>query len=384
MLRILQYTLLVLTIMFCVSSAVLGQTQQAASVIHDMHTIKSEFLGEERTILVHVPSSYTRSNEKFPVVYMLDAHTPYNSMMAGLLDQQSWAGQMPEMILVGIQNIDRVRDFTPTKTERSNSGGSDKFLDFIEKEVITFIEAKYRTQPYRIFAGHSLGGLLAFYTFITRPNMFNAYVAASPVLHWDKDFVVKRAEEVFKEKREYKKTLFFVLGDEPDYINAFNSLKNLLKKANPKNLNYDFRQIMDENHGSVVLPAYYQGLRKIFTGWIPQSENLTDLENHYKRLSERFGYQINIPENLLNQIGYQLLATKKLEEAIEVFKKNSQLYPNSANVYDSLGEVFEKSGQLKEAKENYEKSYKMAQSQGNLQLAQVAKTSYERVSAKLK
>lgn len=370
--------------MFCVSSAVLGQTQQAASVIHDMHTIKSEFLGEERTILVHVPSSYTRSNEKFPVVYMLDAHTPYNSMMAGLLDQQSWAGQMPEMILVGIQNIDRVRDFTPTKTERSNSGGSDKFLDFIEKEVITFIEAKYRTQPYRIFAGHSLGGLLAFYTFITRPNMFNAYVAASPVLHWDKDFVVKRAEEVFKEKREYKKTLFFVLGDEPDYINAFNSLKNLLKKTNPKNLDYDFRQIMDENHGSVVLPAYYQGLRRIFTGWIPQSENLTDLENHYKRLSERFGYQINIPENLLNQIGYQLLATKKLEEAIEVFKKNSQLYPNSANVYDSLGEAFEKSGQLKEAKENYEKSYKMAQSQGNLQLAQVAKTSYERVSAKLK
>lgn len=370
--------------MFCVSSLVLGQTQQAASVIHDRHTIKSEVLSEERTILVHVPSSYTRSNEKFPVVYMLDAHTPYNSMMAGLLDQQSWAGQMPEMILVGIQNTDRVRDFTPTKTERPNSGGSDKFLDFIEKEVITFIEAKYRTQPYRIFAGHSLGGLLAFYTFVTRPNMFNAYIAASPVLHWDKDFVVKRAEEAFKEKKEYKKTLFFVLGDEPDYINAFNSLKNLLKKTNPKNLDYDFRQLIDENHGSVVLPAYYQGLRKIFTGWIPQSENLTDLENHYKRLSERFGYQINIPENLLNQIGYQLLATKKLEEAIEVFKRNSQLYPNSPNVYDSLGEAFEKSGQLKEAKENYEKSYKMAQSQGNLQLAQVAKTSYERVNAKLK
>lgn len=373
-----------LTIMFCVSSVALGQPQQAASVIHDMHTIKSEVLSEERTILVHVPSSYTRSNEKFPVVYMLDAHTPYNSMMAGLLDQQSWAGQMPEMILVGIQNTDRVRDFTPTKTERPNSGGSDKFLDFIEKEVITLVETKYRTQPYRIFAGHSLGGLLAFYTFVTRPNMFNAYIAASPVLHWDKDFVVKRAEEVFKEKKEYKKTLFFVLGDEPDYINAFNSLKNLLKKTNPKNLDYDFRQLIDENHGSVVLPAYYQGLRKIFTGWIPQSENLTDLENHYKRLSERFGYQINIPENLLNQIGYQLLATKKLEEAIEVFKRNSQLYPNSANVYDSLGEAFEKSGQLKEAKENYEKSYKMAQSQGNLQLAQVAKTSYERVNAKLK
>jgi len=134
----------------------------------------------------------------------------------------------------------------------------------------------------------------------------------------------------------------------------------------------------------ISLFFYILRLKLMRMGWILQSENLTDLENHYKRLSERFGYQINIPENLLNQIGYQLLTTKKLEEAIEVFKKNSQLYPNSANAYDSLGEAFEKSGQLKEAKENYEKSYKMAQSQGNLQLAQVAKTSYERVSAKLK
>jgi hypothetical protein len=315
---------------------------------------------------------------------MLDAHTPYNSMMSGILEQQAWAGQIPEMILVGIQNINRTRDFTPTKTENPNSGGSDRFLEFIEKEVIPLVEEKYRTRPFRVFAGHSLGGLLAFYTFISRPDMFNAYIAVSPVLHWDNNFVVKRAEEVFKQRKEYKKTLFFALGDEPEYVNAFNSLKNLMKKVNPKSFEYEFIQLIEETHGSVVLPGYYQGLRKIFIGWLPKTGNVAELESHYKGLSERFGYQINVPENFLNQIGYQLLGEKKLEEAIGVFKKSCLLYPNSPNVYHSLAEALEKNGQLKQARENYEKSYKMAEAQGNLQLAQIAKISYERVNAKLK
>lgn len=384
MLKILQYVMLALIIVLCSSPSVLAEVQQAASVIHDMHVIKSRVLNEERTILVHVPGNYAKSNEGFPVVYMLDAHTPYNSMMSGILEQQAWAGQIPEMILVGIQNINRTRDFTPTKTENPNSGGSDRFLEFIEKEVIPLVEEKYRTRPFRVFAGHSLGGLLAFYTFISRPDMFNAYIAVSPVLHWDNNFVVKRAEEVFKQRKEYKKTLFFALGDEPEYVNAFNSLKNLMKKVNPKSFEYEFIQLIEETHGSVVLPGYYQGLRKIFIGWLPKTGNVAELESHYKGLSERFGYQINVPENFLNQIGYQLLGEKKLEEAIGVFKKSCLLYPNSPNVYHSLAEALEKNGQLKQARENYEKSYKMAEAQGNLQLAQIAKISYERVNAKLK
>ena len=57
------------------------------------------------------------------------------------------------------------------------SGGADKFLDFIEKEVMPLVESKYRVQPYRVFAGHSFGGLLAIHAFSTRPELFNAYIA---------------------------------------------------------------------------------------------------------------------------------------------------------------------------------------------------------------
>lgn len=368
------------------SLAAKAQNQQIASAVHTQHKINSQILGEERTILVRVPADYARSDEKFPVVYMTDAHPPQNAMMSGIIEQQAWGGTMPEMILVGIQNTNRLRDLSPTKTaERAGSGGGENFLKFIETEVIPLIEKNYRTQPYRIFAGHSLGGLFVVYSFVTRPDLFNAYVAASPYLQWDNNFVIKRAEDVFKQNKTWNKRMFIALGNEPAYENGFNSFQELLKKSKPKDFEYEFQQLKNENHGSIVLPAYYAGLRKVFTGWeAPQSGSFIELENHYKKLSERFGYKILPPENTVNQVGYQLLRADRTTEAVEVFKKNVENYPNSANVYDSLGEAYEKDGQLKPARDNYEKAYKIAEKRGETQLAQTAKANFERVSGKTK
>ena len=371
---------------FCSVLSIFGQNQQIASVVHAQYKINSANLGEERTILVRVPAAYAGRDEKFPVVYMLDAHAPQNAMMSGIVEQQAWGGMMPEMIIVGIQNTNRTRDLTPTKlADRAGSGGGDKFLDFLEKEVIPLVEKNYRTQPFRVFVGHSLGGLTAVYAALERPDLFNAYIAASPVLHWDNDFVIRRAEELFKQNRDWKKTMFIGLGNEPDYTKGFNAFQALLKRTKPKNFEYEFQEYPKENHGSVVLPVYYAGLRKVFEGWTPPvAGSFADLENHYRRLSERFGYEIKVPEALMNQIGYQHLRANRLDEALSAFRKNVENYPNSANVYDSLAEALEKTGQLKQAAENYEKAFKRAEANGEAQLAQSARTNFERLSAKLK
>ncbi len=119
----------------------------------------------------------------------------------------------------------------------------------------------------------------------------------------------------------------------------------------------------------------------IFEGWEPQANgSMSDLENHYKKLSKRFGYQISIPEATLNRVGYQLLNSNQPQEAISAFRKNVENYPNSANVYDSLGDAYEKNGQKKLAAENYEKAYQMAEAKGDTQLAITAKANFERVS----
>jgi tetratricopeptide (TPR) repeat protein len=61
----------------------------------------------------------------------------------------------------------------------------------------------------------------------------------------------------------------------------------------------------------------------------------------------------------LNTAGYDLLFAKKVKEAIEVFKLNVKLHPESWNVYDSLGEAYAAAGDKKNAIANYEKSIEL-------------------------
>ena len=372
---------LVISVFVFVGPSIASAQQQVASITHFRHTIASKALGEDRTILVRVPPGYDQSKQRFPIVLMLDAHAPQNGMMASIIESQAFAGKMPEMILVGIQNTNRTHDLTPTKTERADSGGGDKFLDFIEQEVLPLVDKNYRTEPYRIFAGHSLGGLTVVYTMLSRPHLFGGYIAASPVLHWDNNYVIKKSDELFKAQKEFKKSLFISLGDEPDYLSGFNSYKDLLKKNAPSGLDYEFQHWTDEDHGSVVMRTYLAGIRKIFAGWqIGTSvQNLAALRSHYSKLSKRFGYEIKPPENIVNQFGYALLGSDKLDEAVEAFEENSKLYPDSANVYDSLAEALEKKGVRSKALANYEKAYKMAEQRGEGQLARSAKANFDRL-----
>jgi Flp pilus assembly protein TadD len=110
---------------------------------------------------------------------------------------------------------------------------------------------------------------------------------------------------------------------------------------------------------------------------------LKGTEAHYQKLSQKLGYKIAVPEALLNQLGYQLVNAGKMEEAINVFKSNVERYPSSANVYDSLAEAYERSGQFDLARPNYEKAYALGQQTNDPNLA-VYKANLDRVSEKLK
>lgn len=64
-------------------------------------------------------------------------------------------------------------------------------------------------------------------------------------------------------------------------------------------------------------------------------------------------------ESQMNTLGYRFLQTKKLKEAIEIFKLNVEAYPKSWNVYDSLAEAYMLSGDKELAIKNYEISLKL-------------------------
>jgi uncharacterized protein len=339
----------------------------------DKLTIQSKILGEERAFLVRTPRGYQQGSDRYPVLYMTDGDRNIGHT-AATVQFLAENGRMPEMIVVGISNTDRTRDLTPSNASLSElgqeikfptSGGADKFLDFIEKELIPMVESKYRVQPYRVFAGHSFGGLLAIHTFSTRPELFNAYIAVAPSLQWDKEMVVTKTAALVKERPELARTVYAALGNEPGApMEAFKRLQQVLGKSKVKGLEFGSDLMPDEDHGSIVMRAHDRGLRKVFAGWqLPRQKDgsiaggLAGADKHYAALSRRLGFEIEVPEALVNQMGYQLLlGQKKVDEAIEVFKVNAQRYPESANVHDSLGEAYEAAGKLDLARAGYQKA----------------------------
>lgn len=362
-------------------------------------TIKSTVLGEERTVLVRTPVGYETNKISYPVLYMTDgdAHMGHTS---GTVDFLTRNGRMSDLIVVGVTNTDRTRDLTPVKSTAKNaagelqsptSGGADNFLKFFETELIPEIEKQYRVQPYRVFAGHSLGGLFAIHAMISKPGLFNSYVAVSPSLQWENGEALKRAETFLKNQKELKVTLFVTLGNETGGIlENFDSFRALLAKTSIKGFEWQAERLDDEDHGTVVLRSHYAGLRKVYEGWQPQrdptggvSGGLKGIDEHYKKLSEKFGYSIPTPENLVNQLGYRFLQNGNAEEAIAVFKTNVERYPASANVYDSLAEAYERGGRLDLAEPLYDKARVLGEQNNDPSLA-VYKANYERVHAKLK
>jgi predicted alpha/beta superfamily hydrolase len=333
-------------------------------------TIKSAVLGEDRVALVRTPASYDTSGQPYPVVYMTDGDAQLGHT-AATIEFLARNGRMPEMIVVAITNTDRTRDLTPTKgtdnqgKEIPSSGGADKFLKFIETELIPQVEKTYRTQPYRVFAGHSLGGLLAVHAFATKNDLFNAYIAVSPSLWWDKQMAIRETESFLQGRKDLNRGLFVTLGDEQGGMRAgFDKLKELLASQHLKDFVWDTMLMEDEDHGTVVLRSHYFGLKKLFEGWQASPKvlagGLPAVEEHFAKLSARYGYTIVPSESLVNQLGYRLLlGDGKKDDAIAVFRSNVKRYPSSANVYDSLAEAYEKTGKLDLAKENYERAVQL-------------------------
>ncbi len=335
-------------------------------IIGNNITLKSKILNEERTIQVYLPDSYNTSKAKYPVVYLMDGegHFTYTS---GVLQFFARNGMAPEMILVGIPNTFRNRDFTPViDSTVAGSGGADNFLRFLKDELIPTVEEKYRTLPYRIMIGHSLTAMHCFYTMLREPDLFNSFIAVSPWVIYHNNFLVDFINKELPGHPSLKKEIYFTAGslEQQDLLTTLNRFNEILKTKAPKDFTWNYKLMPNENHGSQFLLAVYDGLNKIFTGWnLPDDIarlGLTSVMNHYDKLSEKFGFDVVPREAALNNLGYFFLQGKNYKEAINFFKKNVELYPESANVYDSLGEAYETISNNEMALKNYDKAFTIA------------------------
>ncbi len=373
-----------LLLLFAVSATHAGEPITIGETI----TIRSEILDEERTVLVSPPPGYEQSSERYPVVYLTDgdAHLMHTRGTADFLVRN---GLMPPVIIVGVTNTDRTRDLTPTNAslvgrdgalrEFPTSGGASRFLDFFQKELFPYVESHYRTQPYRLLAGHSFGGLFALDALFTRPAMFEAVIAVGPTLRWDDDLPLRQARTFLEERDELNATLVVAMANEEEddpRPTRLDRLEKMLKQSSVEGFEWQVRRMPDETHGSAVLRAHYWGLRRVFAPWQLPADPMTgafagsldDLRAHYEKLSRRYEFTVTPPENTVNQIGYQFLGRDDVDGAIAIFRYNVELHPDSANVHDSLGEALERAGRLPEAFAAYSRAVDNATAAGDPRL----------------
>lgn len=347
----------------------LAQEKSEKIIIGETVTIYSKILDEERKLIIYKPVGYDQSQEKYPVLYMLDAHFIFY-YATGFLQGLHRLQRIPGMILVGILNTDRNRDMNPSKSNTRTGGGADNFIKFLKEELIPFVDKNYRTEPYRILFGISSSGMFTIYNLLTAPDIFNAYFASSPSLWWDNRLLLKVAETTFEKQTKYEshKFLYIALGGRDDIwirdsdhiLSSTKSFCKILEKKAPDKLEWHLETFKHGDHQTTPMFFLPVALETLYSNWrLPQTTmdaGIEAVQNHFKSLSEKLGYEIHVPESAYNALGYNLMNQQKYEEAIEVFILNIKLYPHSANVYDSLGEAYMNIGNKELAVKNYKKS----------------------------
>ena len=224
--------------------------QPEADAIEEIH---SDILGESRKILIHFPRNYDPA-KKYPTLYVLDGSSQ-DFRMAALAEILNVAEVVPEMIVVGIPNTDRNRDLTPhyilKDTDGNVYGQGDRFLSFVEQEVIPLIESKYPTNGYRMFAGHSRAGLFAFYTYLEKPQVFDAYFCLSPAFWRDDSIIIDKTKALMTDNRDLSKFIFMSLGtEENDKMRSAYNEMTLLLDANTLLKYFLHRYMPKANHGN--------------------------------------------------------------------------------------------------------------------------------------
>ncbi|GAA3606210.1 alpha/beta hydrolase-fold protein [Flavivirga amylovorans] len=377
----MKYTLLIGLILLNFSSH-----SQNAIIIGKTTTIHSEILDEDRMLEIHLPKNYEESDKTYPVLYLLDSF--YNfSHAVGSVEYLFLNELIPKMIIVGIRNTRRNRDLTPDSPKLSKkhrermglTGGADKFIAFLDKELIPYVEQTYKAAPYKIIVGHSLGGLFNVYTFLKKPELFNAYLSISPSLWYPNELISQEFESVFTDHLEPNRTFYLTLANENsgnmrgNVLKLSEEFKNYINAHKEAGLRFRYDPMPEESHGSVGLPSIYNGLRFIFKPTqyeIPKTKEevmnqggpdgaIEKVITYFRQLSEKYGYEVT-NEYALANLGYAFLRIEDLNEySVNAFKANVDTNPNSHDAYSNLGKAYEKLGKLQKAKDSYEKALKM-------------------------
>jgi predicted alpha/beta superfamily hydrolase len=232
--------------------------------------------GRHYQLHVGLPASYQKeSTKRYPVIYVTDGYWDFEklSVIRGSLvfDKVS-----PEYIVVGLGyvgenlNYGELRNWELSPVQRGNNtqtGHAADFLKTIETEIIPFIEKEYRADPgQRVLGGASLGGLFTLYAMYTKPDLFGGYIAVTPAVVVNNDWLLEYEDKFVKAGGQLKGRLFVSVGENEGagFVSGILRYNSRVTSRKHPGLAYQFRIIDGERHAGMQLESYTRGVRFIF------------------------------------------------------------------------------------------------------------------------
>lgn len=241
--------------------------QTTPFVLAQTERFRSTVLDEERVLNIYTPPAYqTDSTKNFPVIYLLDGSAQEDFIhVVGILQFMDMMEILPPHMLVGIGNVNRQRDFTYPSTVEADqkliphAGGSARFMQFLEKELLPRVQKNYRVQPGGTLIGQSLGGLVATEILLRKPQLFTRYIIMSPSLWWDNEALLKEAKDTWKPDTKLPETFVAVGKEGPRMEHDAARLAALLRQTRTE---VSFETFPKETHGTLLHNALYKSFLK--------------------------------------------------------------------------------------------------------------------------
>lgn len=332
-------------------------------------TLSSSKLGESRELKIQLPRNYEANKDKhYPIMVVLDGDYLFEPI-AGNVDYYSYWEDIPEMIVVGVnQATTRDDDASYHETTNLPSGQGAAFFEFIGMELVKHIQDNYRTAPFKIIVGHDYTANFINYYLLKEKPLFQGYINLSP------DLAPGMQEWVVSSLSKTSNPTWYYLATGSEDISflkdAILSFDNQLKTIDNKNLNYNFDNFPDATHYTLVGNAIPKALAQMFQVYRPismqdynrvllqTSVSGTDyLVEKYANIKSLFGVEKQIRVNDFMAVYNAMDKTRNWNELKSLSKLASKHYPKTmlATFFDARYE--EETGNARRAVKSYMNAY---------------------------
>lgn len=241
---------------------------------------ESKILNEPRTVNIYFPEDFNANDSiMYPVIYIPDGGIEEDFFhIAGIVqfNTQPWVALFQKSIVVGIENTNRKRDFTFAvtnldflekagykKDDIPEYGNSKNYISFLEKELLPYIQKKYKAGNQRTIVGESLAGLLATEILFEHTHLFNTYIIVSPSLWWGNERLLKKENSLINFTTNIK--VYVGAPDKNENKMMYEEAETLFKIVSRKqNATAVFDHIGDETHSTVFHQAVYNAFKKLY------------------------------------------------------------------------------------------------------------------------